>query len=48
VTQDAASPHEDDPREKTIIHGSFGHLTPNEFAMQGQAEKIAEEVVCFS
>ena len=29
-------------------HSSLGHLTPNEFVMQRQAEQIAEEVVCSS
>ena len=27
-------------------HSSLGHLTPNEFVMQRQAEQIAKEVVC--
>lgn len=27
-------------------HSSLGHLTPNEFVMQRQAEQIAEEVIC--
>jgi len=29
-------------------HSLLGHLTPNEFVMQRQAEQIAEEVVCSS
>jgi putative transposase len=29
-------------------HGSLGHLTPNEFVMQRQAEQIVEEVICSS
>lgn len=27
-------------------HSSLGHLTPNEFVVQRQAEQIAEEVLC--
>lgn len=27
-------------------HSSLGHLTPNEFVMQRQAEPIAEDDVC--